>query len=230
MKVKSLLYFTSAICLLSSQSLMAQFFTSELHNEGQGGALHFKINPGEESIDGNPFINEEWKTGKVYFSKDAKPFELEKLNFSVYHNEVVYIENDSKMSVPNKNQIYAFTLGDDKFMGVIFNQKDKGFFKLLSTEGEIMVLERSLCVIQKGEPPKGYIEGTKDSFAKRTELYLMKTGHDAIKINPKKGEEELNRIIESEELFKFIKDNKLKMKKKEDLIEAVNYYNSKISS
>lgn len=230
MKVKSLFYSLITACLLSSQSLMAQFFTTGLHNEGQGGALHFKINPGDELIEGNPFYNEEWKAGKVYFGKDAKPFELDQLNYSVYHNEIVYVEGDSKMSVPDKHKVYAFTLGDEKFIGVIYNHKENGFFRLLSSEGEIMVLERSICTIQKGEPPKGYIEGTKDTFTRRTELYLMKSGHDAIKINPKKGEEELGKIVESDELPKFIKDNKLKMKRKEDLIEVVNYYNSIVNS
>lgn len=216
----------AAFLLLSSQALFAQAFTKYNFSSAAGGAsLNYKLEPFPPEVDGSPYYQDDWQPGAIY-NNDNTYTELTQLKYNVYIDELVFLHEGTQYIVPRKLKIERFTLGEEEFIGA-YDGERYSFFKVYEPGKPAMLLKNYKCIVEKGEPSKGYIPATKDEFIVKEKIYVYKPGLDAMEILPRRGQEILPYLQDKrDELETYIKRNRLKMRKLEDLVEIVRYYDS----
>lgn len=217
-----------ALYLLSG-STYGQAFTQYNFNQA-GGSFNYRIEPFEEDMDGSPYYADEWRAGTVYLTNDTY-VELEQLKYNVYLDEIVFLFKGKQYIIPNKTEISKLELGDETFIGAFSGKNDYSFFQVIDGNANFYLLKGYDCRVMKGEPSKGYTPGTKDRYVLKDDYYIKSALQNAIKINPRQGYDVLDYMDDDKrkEVNSYIKSNKLKMRKLEELAEVVRYY-SKMSS
>ena len=101
-----------------------------------------------------------------------------------------------------------------------------GYFEVLE-EGKCDLYRRYTCRLEEGYYNKALSAGDRSyKYVKFEHYYMSKDNEPAVKIKAKKGS--LFKIMteNKDEIDIYIKENKLKLSKEEDLIKLINYYNS----
>lgn len=213
----------SALFILITIPGLGQAFTQYNFNQS-GGSFRYQIEPEMEEIEGSPYYLDEWKPGQVYLSNNSY-VELENIKYNVRLNEIVFRLKGQQYLFPDKSEIVRIKIGADTFISSITDKNEFSFFQVLEGNEQFYLLKKYKCLIRKGEPSKGYVPATNDKYVLEEDLYIKTLNREAVRINPRTGFEILNYVEDTmqEAIQNYIKSNKLKMKKTEDLAQVVQY-------
>lgn len=213
--------------LLPLNSAFPQAFIQYNQSSQAGGAsLNYRLSPAEEKAEGSPFYNDDiWRTGTVY-TRDNTYTEFKQLKYNAFLDELVFMHNGTPYIVPQKLRIQKFVLGEEEFVGA-FNGSTYTFFKVLEKGPRILMIKHIRCIIEKGQPSRGYIAAKPDTYVFKEGIFILKPDNYAVEINPKKGLKILSYIPDKRnEVENYIQSSKLRMKDLEDLTAVIAFYNS----
>jgi hypothetical protein len=181
------------------------------------------------NISGNPFMFRDFKPGKLIL-KSGEEFNLE-FRYDVYADQMHMKDKNAVYGLIHPEKVAKIIIDSVKFVYEEFANKgneitkSNGGFFILRVDGKCSLLVRKNIRIQYPELPKPYQPAKPARFINTADTYYLKT-HDknAIKIS---GRNVLLSVLSDRknEISRFIRENRLKLKDEEDLFRLISYYN-----
>lgn len=215
----NLLFFVS-INGFSQQSLTF----SGNNNSSQNSGYFTKYVPDRnyDETEGSPYLSENWNSAIVKLENGDK-ITVESCKYDVFEDKIMFLQDDIPLYFSNPEDIYRFSLGSSEFINLKL-KKNNGIYEVLLEEIDVVLLKKYNCGIIKGKESDGINKATKDKFKISFNYYLIKDNVELIKLKTKE-KHILKLLIDKDlEVKKYIKDNKLKCNKENDLIEIFKFY------
>jgi hypothetical protein len=176
-----------------------------------------------KEIEGSPYLNSEFIDG-VFYLKDTTAVKI-LLRYNIYTDEMEYQSNGVNYAVGNPLYLNKILLGESVFVYLPFIQKG-GYFELFEV-GKCTLVQKKLIYIKPAEEPKAmqstYIPA---KFIRKPDIFYMLVNDTLVfKIDNMKS---IKKALQDQQLKidSFIKQEKIKNTKQENLIKIVKYYNS----
>jgi hypothetical protein len=180
------------------------------------------------NVEGTPFLFNEWLDGRVVL-KNGSVYKDLKLKFDLYNNKVFYNNNDTMYQFIDP--VVEFRLvnpkGDSKSKELVFSfvpaKAEKNSFAQVLAKGKT-----SLVKFQS----KAVEEASEYGTASKTRFFVTKTSTYFVtgeKVEPARYSSDVLEQLTNDkapQMRKFLKENKLNLKKEVDFITALTYYNS----
>ena len=199
----------------------------DILNEESGNGLvggvndlwnYHTVKRGAEEISGNPFLFDDWNNGGVVYS-EGNAFDIEKLNYNVYSDEIAELKSQNEVFVIDKGVIDSLMIS-----GRRFHKLNGSFYEMLSTGAKLNLLKRHTTRISEGQfnPTDGT---TTPSRLVQMEDYYISKGGAITKFKPSKSSVMQLCSDREKEIKKLVKDENLSFKKEKDLGRIFDYYN-----
>ncbi len=186
------------------------------------------INPNSRTyeykdIEGSPYLSNDFISGLIYL-KDSTLFNLP-LRYNVYEDKMEFQIKGLSYSIGNPQILDKIVIGNLEYIFIDFIDKGS-YFELVET-GKCLLIKKNIIDFKPAEGPKP-IEGKfiPASFVRKTDIYYILINKSKVfKIN------NIRSIIEAfkdqkQNIEDFIKKEKIKKNRKEEIIKIVRYYNS----
>jgi len=178
------------------------------------------------SVEGSRYINEEFLTGTFRSSSKVYSF-----RYNAYHDEME-VKNGDEVNAIIKIYNFPITLSVGNKVYQVFDyenneEKTKGFFVVLTDAKNIKLLLKEEIKFYPEKPAKsGYQPQKAATFKRFVDSHYITYGNNTAEKLPNK-KAEFFKIFgnNSEQIKNYIKENKLKYNKTEDLVQIFNYYN-----
>ena len=206
--------------MISSAADLANFLNSDLdYIEAR--------NERYRTIEGSPYLDSEFHPGSLSINKTK--FTGVSLRYNCFEG---YFEFESEQGVkyfdPKVTRIDTLWLEGDTFLYVYFQSGKSGkqtYMKAVHI-GPTSVYLHSTIIISQPEETSGYVAAKPARFEKLAEtIYLGEAGKPAIEFKGKKSLEEIfpehHAMLNS-----YVKSEKLKLKKVEDVVRLCEYYDA----
>lgn len=181
------------------------------------------------SFEGDPFLFNTWKQGEVTLTTDQK-FEVGKLNLDASRNVFLYESNDSTYEFTNNikevrvyGEDHANNPGSDMIFRTDVNPSAASFVQVF-TKGKVIIFCEYSKKVGGENSNNGFV-----TTARQYELfsnYYSLIGNNATPI--KFTSSTLDELTADKKTFvdAYVKANNLKVKKPDDFIKAITFYNS----
>jgi hypothetical protein len=228
-----LLYAILAILVITSFQSRAQslyeikqaidFFNSNKMQRGEAG-----LKAGLENVEGSPYLNDDFIKGSV-FTKSKTEFVGIPLRFNVFNDEIEFKTDDGAvMALAGPETIEKIEFGDFKIVYLPYreaNRIKKGFFIVIE-EGKASLFARPMVSFQEAKAPGAYQNAEPAKFIRGSDEYYIMMERQPAQLIQKKQDMTDAFAGHIKELESFIKENKIRPNKPENLRELVKYYNS----
>lgn len=182
----------------------------------------------ESDINGSPYLNDEFIIGTIFTTTEMQ-FQDIPLRYNIYSGKLEFKTPENEvLALAAPEIVKRAEFGEFKLSYITYSLSKKikrGFFEEL-VNGKVSLFTKAEILYQKPTKPAAYKDAEPAKFIERPNLYFLKVEKEsAKKIDNKKGLIEMfpdNR----EQVATFIKKNKIKVNKEDQLIELVTYYNS----
>lgn len=210
------------LSILVCSSLSAQQFV-DLNLMGEG-YFRVKASP-DKTIDGSSYLYNTWSRGSVKMV-GVEELKVDSLNFDTYSNSLLFYAKGTTYCVSDKQKLEYFFIGDSKFLNLRSESFPDSFFEILCDGAVLKLSQLYKCIIVAGKLTDGVNPGSNDRYKIVSDYYAInKFGAVELLKNSKKDLLELM-ADKKNEIEKYIKDNKLNIKRKNDLINIFGYYNT----
>ncbi len=178
---------------------------------------------------GNPYVDEEFKEGEILF-KDSSIYRGISMRLNHNNDQIEFQQDGQILAIPNPEDLISVSFGNHLFT---FERYTKGkkvlrsFFEVL-VSGKTNLLYRRESIIKREQLPPTEMSGKnyRDYFRTVEDYYIKKEGEPAFLVY-KTPKSILKALPDKKiELQQYIDQNKLKIKKEEDMKALVEYYNS----
>ena len=177
------------------------------------------------SVEGSPYLNNEFIKGELV-TIDSVQYAGIPLRYNIYNDVIEFKKNDLELELNNNFQLLYAIIDDAVFVKA---KNQEGYFTVQSS-GPVYLLEKMNIRYSDAKAASGYRPATLPSFKNLDSDYYIqkKLGEEATVV---KNEAELLEQLsdKKEELKVFIKNEKLKVSRGEDLVEIIEYYNSLVN-
>lgn len=183
---------------------------------------------GGDQLTGDPYLFPKFYPGTLYLNKGGE-IAVEAINLHTYHNLFVVEDEDGKRSSLSTYQIAMVNINEIEvnrsFVG-IEEGKSTIYYENLYAGEKSNLLMKFTGKIVKGQQVDGYTSDdlSKDKIEKVTDFCIWLNKEKVIHLYGSKNAmiEKLSVAVGSD-LKGYIKKNKLKLSKKQDLIELINH-------
>jgi hypothetical protein len=216
------------IILITVLTLLSQVMSAQEINKFLDYYNFHKTSGDKKTIDyidiqGSPYLNSEFIDGIIYL-KDTTAVKLP-LRYNIYSDEMEYQIEGVSFTVGNAKFINKILLGESIFVYLPFINSG-GYFELIESGNCFLVQKRSVK-FKPAEKPKP-IEGnvTPAKFVDEPDIFYMIV-NDTLTVEIKNMKSVINALQDQKsKVESFIKQEKIKRVKKENLIKIAEYYNS----
>jgi hypothetical protein len=220
----------STFCILISNVIQAQStnmsltdFYKEFKNYYWGRMFDEK-----SDIQGSPYESNEFVPGDIITISKLRYTDIP-LRFNIYNNQVEFKNPDGNiLSIGFPEKIDSVLIGKELYIYYPIKTLPKmqySYLKVL-THNSPNLLQKLNVTLKEAEPAGAYKEAVPAKFERRPDdFYLVTFPGEAKKISNKKELLE-NLSGKSSEIEEFIKKNKTKLNKAEDLVQLMEYYYS----
>lgn len=182
----------------------------------------------ESDIKGSPFLNDEFISGTIYTYQKVQ-FNQIPLRYNIYNGNLEFrTPQEQVMAMATPEIVKKAVFGEYTLSYIPFMTSKKvrqGFFKLIE-EGKASLYARPIILYQQPKEAAAYKDPAPAKFIQKPDDYFIRIGQEAaIKVENKK-EVILLFPDHKDEITSFIKKNKIKTGKVENLQELVRYYNT----
>ncbi len=190
---------------------------------------HFNINDKLGDVEGTPLFFTDWKSGEVTL-KNNEIFHVEKMNLDASRNKFIYYKNDTMYEFfddVKEIKIYGDNHVNDPSSDMIFrsdvNPAAANFVQVL-TKGKITIYQ------EYDKQPEG--ENYSNGIVNNTRKYVLHinqyalVGNKAVPIKFSSAALDDLTSDKKNQVESYVKENKLKLKKEDDFLKAVGFYNS----
>lgn len=185
---------------------------------------------GEESVEkynGTPYRNASFVNGDVYINKGR--YSGLAMRFDVF-NDYIEFKKDNQVYILDPDlKIQKVTIGAEVFVVQEFPFKGKnkvGYLSLLDS-GKAVLMAKHVIAYREAQAPKALeSQGTPAQYTAMPDVFYIKIGNGKLK-----EIESLKKMIEEfpdkeNELSEFAKKEKISVRKKDELIKLIKYYNA----
>jgi hypothetical protein len=223
--------FWMALCLMTTVTVKSQVVRDLNLTDFYDQFRRTKYEHGEQydsSIEGSPYENKEFIPGDLVTITNEK-FSGIPMQFNLYSNQVEFKNEDGDvMNFENPELIDHIIIGNDKFIYCPYaygSRVLKGFFIVL-VEGPARLLLKKNVILKQAEPPQAYKDAVPAKFVRNPDdFYIQILPAEAKIIDGKKDLQEVLPAY-SPEMDDFIKKNKIRFNKPEDMKKLITFYNS----
>ncbi len=222
-----IIIFQIYITAVLGQSMQIQTL-QDFYKEFKSSQFQQGITFQEKTIDGSPHENNEFAYGVVVTRSNLR-YENIPLRFNIYTNEMEFKTEDGTVLYIASPEIIEFIgIGDEIYLYAPYslaNRLLRGFFKVL-VDGDVTLLLKQNITLRDAEPAQPYKDAIPARFIRTPdEFYIRKAPAEAHKVANRK---ELLHVLgdQSSRMEEFLKKNKTRFNRAEDLIHAIEYYNS----
>jgi hypothetical protein len=209
----------SIISVMTNQVIYAQEVESEELIGGINSLWQYhSIKTGSEEIKGNPFLFEDWNTKGVVYS-EGKYFEVDKLNYNIYKEEIGSLKEKESVFVYETQYIDSVKIDKTRL-----HKLDGKFYVALQTGSKVSLFKKYETRIVDGMVNN--MDGTKEKsrLVIMDDYYVLSQG-SLKKFKPSKSSLEEVFGQQSPEMKKLMKAEKLNYKKENDLVSIFESYN-----
>ena len=180
-------------------------------------------------IEGSPYLDDAFVNGTIYTTAKTQVPDVP-LRFNIYNDNLEFKTSDGTiLELAQPETVERAKMGETEMIYTDYLTTTKntkqGFFKVLA-EGNLNLLAKPDIFYQEATEEAAYKEAQPPKFIPKPDVYyVQKPGSPATKIKKSK---DLDGLIDAhkKEVDTYIKKNKLKFKKVEDLKQLVDHYNS----
>lgn len=186
------------------------------------------FNTFNSKVKGSPYIEKSYQKIKFLNQKDGQ-FSGK---YNAYHDVIeVLTSSGKKYFSPSKEHPFSvhFSGTNKTYKAYLINKKKSAFFRILVSNKKATLLTRDVMLLTKEVLPKsGYDKYKAPTFKREKSKYYIyyNDENSVVKIPRKKSKFYKVFGISSSKIKKFIKKEKLNIKKENDLIKIFKYYNS----
>lgn len=179
-----------------------------------------------KNVKGSPYLFDEFVKGAVIIENFK--FTDIPLRYNIYNDEIEYKKGESILAIANGHDIRRVIIDNVVFGYYAFTVKNVnnfGYFQLLS-DGRAKVLKKYSVSYQMPKAAQAYTVATPPQFVRLGTKLFVKIGNAPAQqyANAKKL---LTAFGDKKSVMaKYFKEEKLNIKRDEDLIKCINYYNS----
>jgi len=188
--------------------------------------LTFEHQKSYSSIEGTPYLSENFKPGEVY-TKDRILYK-DSLRYNIYADEIEFKVDDIIHWIAEPQNIVHVKIEKSSFIFIHNGEKKnkKGSYYELLVGGKCQLLLKRNIAFLEAEDAKPYIEAKSAQFRKMNDKYFLQidNGIPQLITNMKSVKNTLSE--KGSDISKYIKKEKISTKEKDDLIKLVKYYNS----
>lgn len=182
-----------------------------------------------ENIDGTPYLVKNYEKGKVYL-KDGEELEGE-FRFDLFANAIQFVSNGSRYVIAHHDKIDRIELNGRVIKYIDYKIDagiDHGYFITLVGGYYSLYLKKSKT-LKDPVATKPYEQARPAKFLDHKDYYYIKVGENpAERVRNKKGVIKLSGDLGSS-VEEYIKKEKIKIKKEEDLVKLVSHINIMLS-
>jgi hypothetical protein len=231
-------YTDKAVFLILLLNLNTMILKSQMIVPGSESLLaKLRLNEGIKGIEnvmyseikGNPFIFKDFRKG-ILETEEGEKFTVY-IRYDIYADEM-HIKNDNLIyAIIRPEKIKSIETDSIKFIYSAYSKHPgsaksagKSYF-IVQAEGKCLLLQNKHLRIQDAEPPKLLQDAKPAVFVHRKDTYyLKKENNNAVLV---RNEKDVLSVLtdKKEELNTYLNSKKISMKKAEDLVSLVNYYN-----
>lgn len=182
-----------------------------------------------QEIEGNPYIFKNFSEGTIKLKK-SNPIQGN-FRYDKYAGEVHFKKDDNMYAIAFPKEVEYIQIDSLRFIHSEFSESDKkptnneGTYFIVEVDGNYKLLVKKNVSIKDAKATNGIIPASNAKFVAKNDTYFIKKqDKPAIKIQNEKSILSLF-LDKNPEISNYIKSNRLKVKKLEDLKEIVNYYN-----
>ncbi|MGQ8337904.1 hypothetical protein ACUNWD_15245 [Sunxiuqinia sp. A32] len=216
-----------SLFIANSSSAQIVMDISKLFND-IGGENHFERNKlAYEDIKGSPYLQEDFIEGLIIIN-DSSLYKGVPMRYNVY-NEIIEFEhpNGTILEIDNPDQFREYIINDQAFIYHTLaktNKNEKGFYEVL-VSGKLTLAKKYNIELKDPLPPQAYKDAKPAEFSFKPSYYYIIKGNQISEVS---NEKNLLEAISSNQnnIKSYIKKNKLKVKKEDDLKNIIEYYNS----
>jgi len=218
------------VILVTMQGLKAQTIQGlkEFYNEFKSSQFQQgNLFRGSE-IEGSPHEKSDFILG-VVVTKSNLNYENIPLRFNIYSDEMEFKSDDgTTLSLSPPDFIDFIVIGEEKYIYTpyaIGNKLLRGYFKVMA-EGKACLLVKQNIKLKEAELPQAYKDAQPASFVRTPDdFYIRMEQREATRVSNKK---ELTGLLidKTKEMDDFLKKNKTRFNRLEDMQKLVNYYNT----
>ncbi len=211
-------------CLSFSYLLTAQTDNYQDLYELRSKMENGKFGERDAHIEGSPYYNDDFVKGLVLL-KDSSFYEDVLLRYNAFDDELEVSFREQIFQIPSKDQMIFAVIGNDTLKSVKYlsgNRERWANFYLLAS-GELTLYAKRSKGFKEKEEPKGYQDAQPAKYVNKSdEYYWAKEGETLSLISNKK---ELITYLPEIDAKNYMKKEKLSLRKEQDLIQLVDYYN-----
>ena len=175
-------------------------------------------------VQGSPYYNKDWNKGSLYDIKD-EVLPHASINFNG-ETGLMEIKEDDKTIQLNENLYKRIEIMVDGQKQVFVNRTtplDLTYYRAVYQSEQMQFLERFVSELKEDEVANYGASKTRSKFINKTKHYVLRDCKlEMVNRNNKK----IVDFLKSARLKGYIKKNKLNLKKDEDLVKALAYYES----
>jgi hypothetical protein len=227
MKRKAVLIIIVSFCLggiVSSQVTDMEFKQFQLDFK-----LAKSFEEGNKPVyDGNPYLFDEFMEAEIYLT-DGREYEKIPMNYNIHNDDFEFLTEDVSYSLGNNDIVKNIKVGDRDFYyrSYTYNSaRIKGYLELVA-DGEHRVFKKHRVIYTEPKATRGYVEAQPARFTPRSPDYFIELAGGSIVYFNKLSEIADLLPEESEKVNKYIKDNRLKARREEDIIALADYLNGR---
>jgi hypothetical protein len=185
-----------------------------------------------EGTKGTPYVFETWFPGEV-FLKSKKKILVKELNYNCFDNELVYLDPATKViRLINRYTVDLFYIknGSDTLLFAPIEPDNDGEFLFAQVlyKGGSVVYKLYQKEFVRANYEGGYSADRKyDQFADKSDFYFSKQD-DPQFYKVKKSKKQILSVFPDakDEISSYIKAEKLDLKREEDVVKLLKYYDS----
>jgi hypothetical protein len=185
-----------------------------------------------EGTKGSPYVLEEWVPGEVRMRNEQRIL-IKEMNYNCFDNEVAYLDPSSRaVMLINKYTIDHFSLnaGQDTllFVPIKLDGDKTAMFARVLYQGESTLYKLYGKEFIRANYEGAYSADRKyDEFADKSSLYLA-TAKNPAPTKIKKSKKQILAALPGadDQLASYVRSEKLDLKREEDLISLLRYYDS----
>jgi hypothetical protein len=216
--------------LVTIQGLKAQTIQGlqEFYKQFKSSQFQQGILFREAEIEGSPHENSDFVLGVVVTKSDQK-YENIPLRYNIYNDEMEFKSDEGTiLSLSPPEFIDSIIIGKEKYIYIpyaIGNKLLRGYFKVIA-EGKASLLVKQNVNLKEAELPQAYKDAQPARFIRTPDDFYIRM--EQLEAYPVSNKKELYGILEdkAKEMDDFLKKNKTRFNRLEDMQKLVNYYNS----
>lgn len=181
----------------------------------------------ENDIEGSPYLEDEFIKGTLYTTSNTKYVDVP-LRYNIYNDNIEFDTGDGIQALAAPEIVDRVEFGNYTIVYVPYSITKKirrGFF-IVDEGGKASLLIKPDVAFVEATEPGAYKQAEPAKFDKKADDYYIKVGLSEAKIISNKNDLTDAFPDHNKEIESFIKANKIKHRKPEDLKQVVQYYNS----